>query len=187
MAKAQYDRDEIICRAIELFWSHGFSGSSMQQVVQATGLQPGSIYHSFGNKKALFKEALEFYARQSLARIRETLDAAPSVGEGICMHLERFVQEASTEGYRSCFLVKTQLELAHDDSELHGFVAAKLGEIEALFRSYLEKEYDADASRDRAASIMLHIFGLRVYGYGFAPAERMLGALRAGLPWLPWS
>lgn len=186
MAKAQYDREDILCKAIELFWSHGFSGSSMQQVVEATGLKPGSIYYSFGNKQALFKEALEHYARLGLEKIRKTLDEAPSIGEGICRHLERFVQEAASEGYRSCFLVKTQLELGNEDQELNDTAAAKLDEIEGLFRSYLEREYDPELSRDRAASIMLHIFGLRVYGYRQAPAEQMRKALRQGLPWLPW-
>ncbi|WP_272700668.1 TetR/AcrR family transcriptional regulator [Desulfovibrio sp. Fe33] len=186
MAKAQYDRDDILDRAVDLFWSNGFSGSSMQQVVEATGLKPGSIYFSFGNKEALFREAVEKYARDGMVRIRETLDNAPSVGEGLCRHLERFIQDASRDGYRSCFLVKTQLETAGLAEGLHQCAAAKLREIEALFQSYLEREYDEELSRDRAASIMLHIFGMRVYGYRRNAAERMRRALREGLPWLPW-
>lgn len=186
MAKAQYDREEIIRKATDLFWTSGFSGSSMQQVVEVTGLKPGSLYFAFGNKEALYRAAVEQYAATGMARIREVLDNAPSVGEGLCEHLERFVREASQGDFRSCFLVKTQLELASLGNELHEFAAAKLREIETLFQSYLEREYDASLARDRAASIMLHIFGMRVYGYRQADAERMLGALREGLPWLPW-
>ncbi len=58
--------------------------------------------------------------------------------------------------------------------------------MEALFRSYLEKEFSETVSRRRAASIMLHIFGLRVYGYQQGSADRMRQGLREGLPWLPW-
>ncbi len=158
----------------------------MQQVVKTTGLKPGSIYHSFGNKEALFLEALERYAQQSFTRIRKILDSAPSVGEGICTHLETVVQQSTRENYCSCFLVKTRLELAAEGNELHKFASKKLDEIESLFRCYLEKEFDETVSQQRAVSLMLHIFGLRVYGYQQGAAERMRQGLREGLLWLPW-
>jgi TetR/AcrR family transcriptional repressor of nem operon len=186
MARAQFDRNDVVDKSIGLFWQKGFSGSSIQQVVKTTGLQPGSIYLAFGNKEALFREALERYARKAIRQIRNTLDTAKSVGDGICAHFEKIVQESTRKNYASCFLVKTQLELAAEGNDLHCLAAAKLGEVEALFRSYLEKEFSETVSRRRAASIMLHIFGLRVYGYQQGSADRMRQGLREGLPWLPW-
>ena len=186
MAKAQFDRDDIIDRSIQLFWQRGFSGASMQQVVETTGLKPGSIYHSFGNKEALFREALEHYAKKSMTQIRHTLDNAASVQEGLCAHFEKIIQDSLRKNYYSCFLVKTRLELAAEGNELYKFASNKLNEIETLFQSYLEKEFDKEVSRQRAVSIMLHIFGLRVYGYQQGSADRMRKGLREGLPWLPW-
>lgn len=187
MAKAQYDRDDILDKSISLFWEKGFNAASMKQVVQATGLKPGSLYLSFGNKEALYREALQRYAEKSQAGIRGILDASASVGEGICTILEKMVQDASSEDYCSCFLVKTQLELALEGNEIHEFAAAKLAEIETLYRSYLEKEYGSAVAQDRAVSLMFHIFGMRVYGYQRGSADRMRRGLREGLPWLPWS
>lgn len=69
--------------------------------------------------------------------------------------------------------------------ELHELASFKLGEIEDLFQSYLEKEYDKTVSRRRAVSLMLHIFELRVYGYQQASADRIREGLREGLHWLP--
>lgn len=186
MARAQFDRNDVLDRSVELFWQHGFSASSMQQVVQTTGLKPGSIYLAFGSKEGLFREALERYAKKSFDHIRNVLDSAPSVGEGICKHLEAVIQQAARKNYHSCFLVKTRLELAAEATELHEFASAKLNEIEALFRSYLEKEFDDDVCEQRAASLMLHIFGVRVYGYQKGSVERMRLGVREGLPWLPW-
>lgn len=188
MAKALFDRNEVIDKSIELFWKNGFNASSMQQIVKTTGLKPGSIYHSFGNKETLFREVLECYGQKSLIKIRNTLDDARSVGEGICKHLEGVVEESTNENYCSCLLIKTQLELAANDKahDLYDFVSNTLGEIEKLFQSYLEREFNKKVSRERAVSIMLHIFGLRVYGYQQGSAARMRAGLRAGLPWLPW-
>ncbi|WP_022664653.1 TetR/AcrR family transcriptional regulator [Desulfospira joergensenii] len=187
MAKSLFDRNEVIDKSIQLFWKNGFSFSSMQQVVKITGLNPGSIYHAFGSKEDLFREALEAYGRKSLALISSTLEAAPSVGEGILMILEKNIQESAKKDYCSCFLVKTQLELAAAGNRLHVLASEKLGEIEALYESYLEKEFGQPLSRKRATSLMINIFGMRVYGYRQGSAERMRQGLREGLPWLPWS
>ena len=186
MARAQFDRDDIIDKSIELFWQHGFNASSMQQVVKTTGLKPGSIYLAFGNKEGLFREALETYSQTSITYIRNILDTAPSVGEGLCALLEAFIEQSTRKNYCSCFLVKTRLELAAEGGELHEFASAKLDEIEALLQNYLVREFDSTLSRQRAVSLMFHFFGVRVYGYQQGSAERMRLGLREGLTWLPW-
>ncbi|ACN15507.1 HTH-type transcriptional regulator (TetR-family protein) [Desulforapulum autotrophicum HRM2] len=186
MAKAQFDRNEIIDKSIGLFWQNGFSASSMQQVVKTTGLKPGSIYNSFGNKEALFREALESYAEKSISRIRNTLDTATSVRVGICKFFETIIHESTRKNYCSCFLIKTQLEMAGEDNALHHLASTKLGEIEKVFQAYLEREFSREMSRQRATSIMFHIFGIRIYGYQKGSADRMRQGVREGLAWLPW-
>jgi TetR/AcrR family transcriptional repressor of nem operon len=186
MARAQFDRNDVLDNSIALFWQNGFSASSMQQVVKTTGLKPGSIYLAFGSKEGLFREALDRYAQRSIAQIRDVLNSGASVGEGICRFLEERVQDSTKKNYRSCLLVKTQLELAAEGNKLHEFASAKLGEIESLFQCYLEKEYSKSVSRKRAASLMLHILGMSVHGYQQGSAGRMREGLREGLPWLPW-
>lgn len=186
MAKAQFNRSEVIEKSTELFWKNGFKASSMEQVVKATGLQPGSIYYSFGNKQALYRESLENYARKRMAAMHRVLDEAPSVGEGICKILESAVAESVQEDYCSCFLVKTRLELAAEKNDLYEYASSKLNEVEGLIESYLKKEFSKKVSQKRAASIMLHLFGVRVYGYRNGSVDRMRQGLREGLPWLPW-
>jgi len=189
MAKVLFKRDEVIDKSMWLFCHNGFKASSMQQIVETTGLKPGSIYHSFGNKESLFREVLTSYSAKSMAKIRETIDGAESINEGILAHLENTVAESISVDYCSCLLVKTQLELTDDGKKnnLHDFAANQLKEVESLFRSYLEREYDEETSSERAVSIMLHIFGVRIYGYQQGSAELMLKGLRVGLPWLPWN
>lgn len=186
MARAQFDRNEVIEKSIDLFWQNGFSATSMKQVVQTTGLKPGSIYLAFGNKESLFREALESYARKRMAQMHRVLDSAPTVGEGIVTILEGVVEDSTMENYSSCFLIKTQLELAAEENDLYKFASYKLGEVEALLESYLKKEFNKQVSQRRAASLMLHMFGTRVYGYQKGSADRMREGLREGLSWLPW-
>lgn len=186
MARAQFDRDQVLENSVLLFWKNGFNGTSMQQVKTATGLKPGSLYLAFGSKEGLYKEALKRYAETSLANVCQVLEQAPSIGEGICELLEGIVKQSANSEYCSCFVIKTQLELAAEKGDLYDFSQQCLEQMEALYRGYLEKEFTAEQSATRATSLMLHIFGARVYGYQSASAERLRLGLREGLPWLPW-
>ena len=196
MAKIKFDRDDVIERSAQLFWDQGFAGSSMQQVSEATGLKPGSIYLAFGSKEGLYKETLKAYGEKAMVEIRHALASASTVEVGICWVLRSMVNESSDARFRSCFLVKSQLELVYDFPELHHYSISWLKEIEQcytdnLLSSYTEStQYSESDVRDlavsRARSIMFHIFGLRIYGHAASTHNQLVDALKVGLPWLPW-
>jgi len=50
----EFDREEVLQKAIGVFWQKGYSATSIKNLVEATGLQPGSIYAAFGDKRGLF-------------------------------------------------------------------------------------------------------------------------------------
>lgn len=186
MAKTLFERDQVIKDSTNLFWRHGFNAASMQQVFKATGLKPGSIYLAFGNKEGLFRESLEYYANQSLSAIDTRFEPTESILESLCQMLREMVTVAVASDYYSCFLVKSQLELAFENQELHLLASEQLGKIEARYKYYLEREFKPNIAKSRATSLMLHIFGIRVYGYQNAPEETLLAGLQEGLAWLPW-
>lgn len=170
---------------MRLFWQRGFSGGSMQRIVKATGLKPGSIYLAFGNKEGLYRAALKRYAGKTLATIGTTLSDAESVTKGICELLEHIVNESVQHNFCSCFLIRSRLELP-PDSELHKYCGELLQSIEYRYAHYLSKEFDEAAAKAHATSLMLHIFGVRVYSYHSNRIDDMRTALQQGLPWLPW-
>lgn len=186
MAKAQFERSEIINRVTDVFWANGFNGSSMQDVFAATGLKPGSIYLAFGNKETLYAEALSHYAERSRKEIASTLNSAPSIEEGLCEIFYRLLDEATKNDYCSCFLVKSQMELASENTRLHEIASAELVKTEQLYQAHLSQIVDHELATARANSIMLHIFGLRVYGYHTNSKVKVIRGLMMGLPWLPW-
>jgi TetR/AcrR family transcriptional repressor of nem operon len=74
----EFDTDAALARAMDVFWCHGFEGTSIQDVVEATGVQRGSLYAAFGNKEGLYLAVLDRY-REDLAR--PMLDALAGVGD----------------------------------------------------------------------------------------------------------
>ena len=190
MAKLQFNRQGVIDISIKLFAQQGYTGSSMQQIVKVTGLKPGSIYNAFGNKEGLYKEALESYSDRSIKHIRETIEAAQSTQLGICQVLEKAIQGTLEKNYCSCFIIKTQLELAARgavEGGLFEFSLQRLAQTETLYKNYLLNDFNDEQSAAKATSIMLHVFGLRVYGYQRKSVQVLRKGLMQGLPWLPWS
>lgn len=186
MARAKFKESEVLDSTTSLFWRHGFQGVSVQHLVEATGMQPGSLYHAFGSKEKLFLKALKHYAEQTQKRILHTLFEAPTVGEGVCRLLESMIEESGQTGYCSCFLIKTRLEI-QEPAEALTYVTAQMKANEELFANALAPEYGEAEAAQRAASLMLHIAGLRIYGYLEKDPDRLLDTLQLGLPWLPWT
>ena len=54
-----FDRTEVVQNVMELFWKKGYNGTSMQDLVDVTGLNRSSFYNTFGDKFSLFEEALK--------------------------------------------------------------------------------------------------------------------------------
>ncbi|MBB3656767.1 AcrR family transcriptional regulator [Rhizobium sp. BK650] len=58
----EFDRDEALAKARDLFWERGYEGVSMADLVEAMGIASARIYAAFESKEALFQEAVTLYA-----------------------------------------------------------------------------------------------------------------------------
>ena len=58
----QFDREEVLDCAMRVFWERGYEATSIQDLVEATGLSRGSLYATFSDKKLLFLAVLARYA-----------------------------------------------------------------------------------------------------------------------------
>ena len=185
MAKIQYDRLDVLNEATNLFWKSGYYATSMQELFEVTGLKAGSVYLAFGNKESLFKMAIEHYTDTSLASLSEQFNDSNLVGKNICIVLQTFVEESYKSDYCGCFLVKSQLELGADRA-LNVYISDQLSRIETFYVEQLLSLYTKEEAKEKAASIMIHMFGLCVYGYQSKNQEVLLNTLQQSLPWLPW-
>lgn len=182
-----FDRDDILKKAMELFWSKGFQGTSLKDLETVLDLRPGSIYAAFGSKEALFAETLDLYSRESGRQLRETLDAAPSPLAGLASHMRRLGCIVADEPpSRACMLVKTLLELPENDRKLRQVTEDLIKDAEAVFRGAFQASKDAgeiDENADPdilAARLQSEIFGLRAYAQR-AGSDRLVPRLAEGI------
>ena len=166
---ASFDREQVMDKATAVFWEHGYGATSISQLVEATQLKPGSLYAAFDSKQGLFLAALDFYAAQSLKRLRDILAEAADPLEGIHRFFGHLVPDGGDgKPGRGCLLVNTVLEVGRHDAEVQARVKAHLEEIEGVFRVALEEAQvqgllaAGKSPQSLARFLMTTIWGLRV-------------------------
>lgn len=75
----EFDREAALVAARNLFWRHGYEGTSMADLVADMGIASARIYHAFGSKEQLFREAVGNYAENEGGFAVEALHQADIV------------------------------------------------------------------------------------------------------------
>jgi AcrR family transcriptional regulator len=86
-----FDRDDALERALMVFWEHGYDATSIALLTESMGIGAPSIYAAFGDKRALFDDALDHYARTYGAFIVEALREGTEARAAV----ERLLREAA--------------------------------------------------------------------------------------------
>jgi TetR/AcrR family transcriptional regulator, transcriptional repressor for nem operon len=176
----EFDPDAVLDRAVDLFWSQGYRGLSMDQVVRETGVSRSSIYSVYPGKHELFMACLERY-RETI--VPETLGGLERPDAGlpeIKAYFRGVVDDlASEEGRRGCLLVNSAAELSAEDPEVAEVVQAYLDHLRERFLAALRNARRAGqipASENlsaRARLLVATAAGLIVIGKP-APDRRLL-------------
>ncbi|MEA3277186.1 MAG: TetR/AcrR family transcriptional regulator [Pseudomonadota bacterium] len=177
---AEFDREQVLDRAMHAFWNQGYCATSMAKLTETTELKPGSLYAAFRSKEGLFLAALDHYGERSAEKIRQTLSSADTPLEGIRAFFAQLSEHAGEpQAERSCFLVNTVLEIAPRNQQVHDRVHHHLDRIEGLFRETLTKARESgELAPDKdpealAAFFMTNIWGLRVLLAAGADPQRV--------------
>ena len=64
-----YDHEQVLKKAMLQFWQSGFAETSLSDLESATSLNRYSLYKGFGDKEALFEQALEYYQKHVITRM----------------------------------------------------------------------------------------------------------------------
>lgn len=135
-----FDTSEVVDRAMHAFWARGYEATSVQDLVDRTGVNRGSLYATFGDKRGLFLAALRAYDRNMRAARLADLEAKYPPRDAIRRLLRTFVDPVAQGGdNRGCFLTNSALELAAHDPEVAKIVARSQEQIEAFFARMISK------------------------------------------------
>ena len=131
----KYVPDEALEAAMQLFWSHGYEATSLQDLLRAMGLSKSSLYQGFGGKKELFMQCIDLYCRTRSEKMQSLLQKEGSGYELIeRLLLNSATEDGRNEMRRGCLLMNTATELAHKDPD----IAIRVGSAFEGFRSLLK-------------------------------------------------
>lgn len=114
----EFDENDVLDRALQIFWTRGYDATSIDDLVHATGLGRASLYGAFGDKESLFRRVVERYAEQADAA-NDELVARKTARESLEALFDlRLRGMCPKEGPSGCFLLQsgtsgTSAELVH--------------------------------------------------------------------------
>ena len=134
----QYQREELLDRAVELFRRRGFHGTSTADLVGELGVNRKSMYAEFGSKQELFEAALERYSAVNLSRVLAPIEAPDADAQSIRDAFLGYASASETEySGLGCLMANTAVERAALDPESAKFVDAYLERLTKGFRNAL--------------------------------------------------
>lgn len=135
-----FDENEVLTKAIQLFWHKGYNGTSMQDLVDALGISRSSLYDTYTDKHTLFVKALESYQHTGAARIQQLIDQTESTKETVKKLLELGTTDLiSDKQQKGCFMVNAEVEVAPHDQEVNNVVCKNDQQMEDAFYQVIRK------------------------------------------------
>jgi TetR/AcrR family transcriptional repressor of nem operon len=129
----EFDEGTVLDAAVLCFWKQGYAATSVRDLVAQTGIAAASLYNAFGDKRALYQQALDHYVEASVAdRIRrcEALPPRQAIEAFFDDIVKRSLNDRDRKG---CMLVNAALDVAPHDPAFRQIVAEVLVGIEAFF------------------------------------------------------
>ena len=135
----QFDVDEALDRALEVFWARGYEGATLPELTKAMGINRPSLYAAFGNKEQLFRKALDRYQTGPMSFLTEALKepTARAAAEAIFSGFIRM--QRNREMGRGCLIVSGALASGEEAETVRQELAQLRQSIVAVFRKRFER------------------------------------------------
>jgi TetR/AcrR family transcriptional regulator, transcriptional repressor for nem operon len=187
----EFDETAVLSAATELFWTRGFDAASIRELGERMGLQTASLYNAYGDKRTLYGQVLQRYAKDALAWCEERLKGERSALEALQAFYSAVAEGSCTDRDRKgCLIVNAGLDTAPRDPEFKAMVAAVFRRLERLFRNCaLRGQADGSVTRaqsaDDLARLLLGVMlGMRVLARTRPERALLEGVARAATEFL---
>ncbi len=161
--KKEYIEEEVIEKAMDLFWRNGYKTTSIRMLEKEMGINQFSIYSSFGSKQGVFLESIKCY-KEKIREITDKLERSSNGVEGIKQYFYDFIEfSKESQVKKGCLVTNTANELGDNaDSIVHNEVVKFTGEIRELFFNNLkvDKTKSEETINKQANYLIISMTGL---------------------------
>jgi TetR/AcrR family transcriptional repressor of nem operon len=169
-----FDPSTTLAQVVDLFSAKGYAETSMEDIVQTTGVSRYGLYGTFGNKRELFEQALEQYAegmgKRSFLRL---LEPGASLTHIRAIFEERVAEMCSPEHNKGCLFIHTAMELAPQDEELRGVLQRFMKRMSKAFAIGLDSAKGrGEVAEDVDVDVAGELLTSSGWSFSAAPASR---------------
>jgi len=174
----KFVNNDALHQAIEVFWTHGYEGTSLTNLTEALSMNRPSIYAAFGNKQALFSLSLKTYIDEQLSFIDDAVKQE-TLSEVIEMLFNKQI-DLLTEKKRGCMLVQAALSCGEETQEIKDELTEQRKVLEGKLRkrfqmAQLKKDSSSSESPAAAAKYISTIYqGLSVQATSGATKKELI-------------
>src|SRR5438552_4244151 len=139
-----YDADAAMAGVMDVFWRAGYAATSLDDISAATGMNRPSLYGAFGDKRALYRAALDRYRAAARVGMKEALAPGRPLRDAIGAVYKKALSLyfSGESAPRGCFMIGTALTEAVGDADLRKALGDGLRDIEAAFASRIRLARD---------------------------------------------
>lgn len=157
-----FDEVTVLDKAIDLFWKKGYEATNLEELLRTMGIGKGSMYHNFGNKREVFKLALNRFNQNFVASLEADISRSKDPVAFIRDFFRGIPRQSAEEHKKGCFLGNTVAELACIDPGLEKLAIEHLERIEQIFYKYIKEGQHSGKvkSKTDARVLALHLINL---------------------------
>ncbi len=145
----EFDIDEVLVKSMQVFWSEGYDGTSLSDIMEATKLQKGSIYKAFKDKHSLFLASLEHYLRMAHEFDKKHLDNSNSPKKAIHSWLHSDLKAVCGQTLkRGCLMINSLNDRAYRDTEVKNLISDHISALEKLLAKAIKRGQEIGEFRD---------------------------------------
>lgn len=158
-----YKEEEVVEKAMNLFWRNGYEATSMAMLEQEMGINKFSIYSSFGSKSGLFLESLKCY-KQKINLLIEKLESSNNGTVSIKKYFYDFLEFSREDNFRKgCLVTNTANELSKNDKvEIQEALSNFTNSVKEIFATTLGNDVGKSKKmiEEEADYLLVSMFGL---------------------------
>ncbi|AXQ23939.1 TetR/AcrR family transcriptional regulator [Acinetobacter wuhouensis] len=178
MRKKEFQPDEIVQAAMQVFWERGYEATSIQDLVEGTGLSRSSLYNTFESKHHLYLDALKCYSSVTAANIAilSVQGQARDLIEQVLMNILH--DELNPNPSRGCFAAKASLEISAQDPQIASVLQQNFQSLRQAFAQLISRaqstgEISTQQDPDALALFFVNTMqGMRILAKGTALPQR---------------
>lgn len=138
----EFEENEVLLKAMHLFWEQGYEKTSLQDLVEHMGIHRRSLYDTFGDKHTLFIKTMERYAKLTDATLKAEAQRGRTAKESIRLIFDYLI-ETKGEQPIGCFFVNSATELAYRDPAVSELTNEGFSKEEQLLEELIQQGQQA--------------------------------------------